>query len=158
MSGLVLDEPKLVCSGCACAERTIFSKQSCNSFSDQCLSTSIGIFCFPRRMKCCGFFMKGLCLRLDLSQCDLEAFNHTFHVQDECVLIGVVLDNVVIHVYQDTGDKGKSQYFHTPKQRKGKPCTPPHAHAPLTSTWNNKRLQYVPIQGQDGKLSSRSVP
>jgi len=134
MSGLVLDEPKLVCSGCACAERTIFSKQSCNSFSDQCLSTSIGIFCFPRRMKCCGFFMKGLCLRLDLSQCDLEAFNHTFHVQDECVLIGVVLDNVVIHVYQDTGDKGKSQYFHTPKQRKGKPCTPPHAHAPLTST------------------------
>lgn len=74
------------------------------------------------------FLTKGVCLRLDLSQCDLEAFKHALHVQDERVLIGVVLNNVVIHVYQDTGDKGKNQYFHVPEEQKGKPCPPPHAH------------------------------
>lgn len=60
------------------------------------------------------FLTKRLCLRLDLCQCDLEAFDHALHVQDERVLIGVVLNNVVIHVYQDTGDKGKNQYFYVP--------------------------------------------
>lgn len=94
-----------------------FSKQSCNSFSDQHLSSSWGIFCFPRRMKCCGSLKNRSCLRLDLCQCDLEAFNHALHVQDERVLIGIVLNNVVIHVYQDTGDKGKNQHFYVPRHR-----------------------------------------
>lgn len=60
------------------------------------------------------FLTQTFCLRLDLGQCDLEAFNHALHMQDECVLIGVVLNNVVIYVYQDTGDKGKNQYFYVP--------------------------------------------
>lgn len=77
------------------------------------------------------FLTKRLCVRLDLCQCDLEAFDHAFHVQDERVLIGVVLNNVVIHVYQDTGDKGKNQYFYVPVHREGKPCTPPHVLASL---------------------------
>lgn len=60
------------------------------------------------------FLTERLCLRLDLCQCDLEAFNHALHVQDERVLIGVVLNNVVIHVYQDTGEKGRNQCFYIP--------------------------------------------
>lgn len=66
------------------------------------------------------FLTKKVCLRLDLCQCDLESFDHALHVQDECVLIGVVLNNVVIHVYQYTGDKGKNQYFYVPGHCKAK--------------------------------------
>lgn len=44
----------------------------------------------------------------DLHECDLETFHHALHVEDEGVLIGVVLNNVVVHVYQDAGrDEGE---------------------------------------------------
>lgn len=36
-----------------------------------------------------------------LHKCDLEAFHHALHVEDEGVLIGIVLNDVIIHVHQD---------------------------------------------------------
>lgn len=36
-----------------------------------------------------------------LHKSDLEAFHHALHVEDEGVLVGIVLNDVVVHVYQD---------------------------------------------------------
>lgn len=37
----------------------------------------------------------------DFHKCDLEAFHHALHVEDEGVLIRVVLNDVVVHIHQD---------------------------------------------------------
>lgn len=37
----------------------------------------------------------------DFHECDLEAFHHALHVEDEGVLIRVVLNDVVVHIHQD---------------------------------------------------------
>lgn len=43
----------------------------------------------------------------DFHECDLEAFHHALHVENEGVLIRVVLNDVVVHVHQDAaGEEG----------------------------------------------------
>lgn len=37
----------------------------------------------------------------DFHECDLEAFHHALHVENEGVLVRVVLNDVVVHVHQD---------------------------------------------------------
>ena len=37
----------------------------------------------------------------DFHECDLEAFHHALHVEDEGVFIRVVLNDVVVHIHQD---------------------------------------------------------
>ena len=56
----------------------------------------------------CGVFLGGggvavqfLCALLDLWQSDLQGVSWAFDGQDEGVLIGVILDDVVVHVDQD---------------------------------------------------------
>lgn len=45
--------------------------------------------------------------RSDFHERDLEALHHALHVEDEGVLIRVVLNDVVVHVYQDSaGETG----------------------------------------------------
>lgn len=48
----------------------------------------------------------------DFHERDLEAFHHALHVEDEGVLVGVVLDDVVVHVHQDAAGGGGQRHRH----------------------------------------------
>lgn len=45
----------------------------------------------------------------DLHECDLEAFHHALHVEDEGVLVRVVFNDVVVHVHQDAAGEEKEE-------------------------------------------------